>query len=144
MATSTRARKKFSINHADADIAAEGDTSLTRTMTAEELGVGLGVFVVKGAQLVVTESGAGGSLSALTVSAGRSGATTAWLNGADMVQGSVPTVLNGSAINLGYNVTDVTAEACRLTFTSTGANLDALTAGEAELLLDIEQLGEVA
>lgn len=142
MATSTFSRKILRISYDDADIAATAGTSLTRTFTAEDLGVGLGYFVVHGAQIVTNIKPAGGSLSALTVSAGRSGATTAWLNAADIFQ-TVPHVGSSSAINLSYNVTDVTAEMGRLTFTSTGANLNALTAGEAVLLLNIEQLGEV-
>lgn len=143
MATTATSRKTFRISYDDADIAAEGDTSLTRTMTAKELGLGLGYFVVKGAQIITLVKPAATSLSALTVSVGRSGATTAWLNAADIFQ-TAPHIGSGSAINLGYNVTDVDAEACRLTFTSTGANLDALTAGEAVLMIEIEQLGEVA
>lgn len=143
MATTARARKRFLISYDDADIDATAGTSLTRTMTAEELGLGLGVFVIKGTQIVTETSMAGTSLSALTVSVGRSGATTAWLNAADTFQATVPHVGSSSALNLAYNVTDVTAEACRITFTSTGCNLNALTAGRVHLLIDVEQLGVI-
>jgi hypothetical protein len=138
LSTAEKGRTGFThkINITFADIAA---AALTNTIPVfPDTGTfGAGTLVIRTALKVKTLF-SGGTVATMTVSVGDSGSGTRYHSAVNIFTGATVKTIAGT-VPYGYSATDYV----RALFTSTVGNLNALTAGELDLYIHVQQLGDL-